>query len=71
MIDIEGHISPFCTANPSKLIEKDFLDLRNMFSNEENIRNKNISQNKTNFLDIKKTLLSKKVFLVSRKLFLF
>ena len=26
------------TANASKLIEKYFLDLRNMFSNQENIR---------------------------------
>ena len=26
------------TANPSKLIEKNVLDLRNMFSNHENIR---------------------------------
>ena len=32
---------------------------------------KNISQNKTNFLNIKKTFLSKKIFLVSRRLFLF
>ena len=26
------------TANPSKPIKKNFLDLRNMFSNQENIR---------------------------------
>ena len=34
------------TANPSKLIEKYFLDLRNLFSNQENIRL--FSQNKKN-----------------------
>ena len=39
---------------------------------QENLTwNKNISQNRTNFLNIKKTFLSKKIFLVSRKLFLF
>ena len=83
------------TANPSKLNEKCFLDLRNMFSNQEDIRIffsqnkpteknflallqdnltliKNIYQNRTNFLYIKKTSLrSEKIFLASRKLFLF
>ena len=44
-----------CTANASKLIEKHFLDLRNMFSNQENIRI--FSQNKKNEL-------AKKNFLV-------
>ena len=29
---------PDHTANPSKLIEKNFLDLRNMFTNQENNR---------------------------------
>ena len=77
----------FHTANPSKRIEESFLDLRNMFSSQENIRmfsqnkknklrkiflsllqenftwNKNISQNKTNFLNIKKTFLARKYFL--------
>ena len=39
---------------------------------QENLTwNKNISQNKTNFLNIKKTFLGKKIFIVSRKLFLF
>ena len=33
--------------------------------------NKNISQNKTNFLNITRTSLGKKIFLVSRNLFLF
>ena len=86
-----GHVSLQIPQN----ILRNFLDLRNMFSNQENIRmffskqekinslrkillallrenltwNKNISQNKTKFLNIKKTFLSKKIFLVSRKLF--
>ena len=32
-------LSKYCyTANASKLIEKQLLDFRNMFSNQENIR---------------------------------
>ena len=43
------------TANASKLIEKCFLDLRNIFSNQENIRK---------FFSKKKIYLAKKNFLV-------
>ena len=43
------------TANPSKLIEKCFLDLRNIFSNQENIRK---------FFPKQEIYLAKKNFLV-------
>ena len=48
--------APFYTANASKFIEKCLLDLRNIFSNQENIR-KNPSWNN-------KIYLAKKSFLV-------
>ena len=35
---LEGGLYLSCTANPSKFTEKCFLDLRNLFSNQENIR---------------------------------
>ena len=44
------------TANASKLTEKHFLDLRNMFSNQENIEY--FSQNKKNKLAKKNFLIS-------------
>ena len=47
-IVMQGELFNTPTANPLKLIEKNFLDLRNMFSNQENIRR--FSQNKKNKL---------------------
>ena len=57
----------FSQNKKNKLTEKIFLSLL-----QENLTGiKNISQNKINFLDIKTTFLTKKIFLISRKLFLF
>ena len=44
VLEISDQKLPRNTANASKFIEKHFLDLRNMFSNQENIRI--LSQNK-------------------------
>ena len=45
-IKISVRMRNIYTANASKLIEKHFLDLRNMFSNQENIKSSFSKQEK-------------------------
>ena len=55
MIHVEHHLCKVNTANTSKLTENYFLDLRNLFSNQENMRI--FSQNKKNKLTAKNFLV--------------